>query len=302
MIYSNHEQLIAAARARTQEMRVVGVIAADDDHTLEAVSAAYQAGVVRPRLFGNAARIRQKLAGLGLSPEQFDITAAESPEDAARLAAYAARDGEVHLLMKGGIATGKMLRVLFEPETKFRRGSLISHLSIVQVDTYHKLFGITDTAINVYPSLEQKADLISNAVEAMTRMGFDQPKVAVLAASEDVSSKIVETVEARALQEMNERGEIGGCVVEGPLSFDLAMDPEAATIKKCTGVVPGDADLLLAPNIAAGNILIKCLRVCAKAHTAGFVAGGRVPIALSSRAASAEDKLLPISLAAAATF
>jgi phosphate butyryltransferase len=164
------------------------------------------------------------------------------------------------------------------------------------------MFALTDVAITVYPTLEQKVGIIKNAVTTMLAMDFDEPKVAALAASEEVSPKIIETVEARELQEMNRRGEITRCVVDGPLSFDLAMDPESAVIKKVESkVVGGDADLLVAPNIAAGNILVKSLRVCARGRSAGLVVGGRVPIALSSRAAAASDKYLPLVLAAAAS-
>ena len=171
---------------------------------------------------------------------------------------------------------------------------------MVEVPAYHKLLAITDAAINIRPNLQQKRAIIDNAVEAMRRMGFDPPKVAVLAATEEVNPKMPETLDAAALQRMNRDGEITGCVVEGPLSYDLAVSKESAAIKGISSAVCGDADLLLAPDIAAGNILLKALRYSAGVRTASVVIGGRVPVVLTSRAADAADKYWPVILAASA--
>jgi phosphate butyryltransferase len=302
MKYATHEQLAKQVREKARAKATAGVIAAADEHTLEAALEAVKQQYVQAVLFGDAKRIKDLLQKLGESPDAFEIISADSPAEAARKAGIAARDGRVQFLMKGGIPTSVMLRALFDAEVKFRTGRLITHMSIVHIPTYHKLIAVTDVAITVYPTLEQKVDILNNAVDAMLAMGFDNPKVAALAASEEVSPKITETVEARELQEMNRAGRIENCIVEGPLSFDLALDPESAALKHVESGVAGDPDLLLVPNLAAGNILIKCLRVCAKARIAGLVVGGSVPIALSSRAAASADKFLPVVLAAAAAF
>lgn len=301
MIYTSHEQLAEQVRSAGKPTRIVGVIAAQDLHALEAVIAAAKQKIVTPVLFGDKNAIHASLKSLGEKPDAFEIVQADTPEEASRLAGIAAYEKRVHFLMKGGIPTAKMLRALFNEDTHFRTGHLISHMALVQAPGYHKLFAITDTSITVYPTLEQKAQLIRNSVGILLKMGFDTPKVAALAASEDVSPKIIETVEANELKLMNQRGEIADCVIDGPLSLDLAMSPESAKIKKCASEVAGNADLLLAPNIAAGNILIKSLRVFGQGRIAGLVIGGRVPITLSSRAAAAEDKFLPLVLAASAT-
>ena len=301
MIYTNHEQLADHVRSTGKPPLSVGVIAAHDPHALEAVLEAARRNIVRPVLFGDASAVADGLRALGEQPDAFEIVHADSPEEAARLAGIAAHEKRVHFLMKGGISTGKMLRALFSGETHFRTGNLISHMALVQTPDYPKLFAVTDTTITVYPTLEQKAQLIRSSVDTLLKMGFDTPKVAALAASEDIDPKIAESVEADELKRMNQSGAIKNCIVEGPLSLDLAMSRASAEIKKCDSEVAGNADLLLVPNLAAGNILIKSLRVFGRGRIAGLVIGGRVPVALSSRAAAADDKYLPLVLAASAT-
>ncbi|MDR2573718.1 MAG: hypothetical protein LBC94_05150 [Desulfovibrio sp.] len=300
MKYVNHEQLAAHVREKGQGGLTAGIIAADNEHTLEAVLDAVGKGYIQAVLFGNSRRIKEMLSDLDASAGDFEIVDADTPEEAARQAGTAARDGRVQFLMKGGIPTPQMFRALFDAEIQFRIGRLITHVAFVQAPFYHKLLVVTDVAITVYPTLEQKASILNNAVSTMLAMGFDKPKVAALAASEEVSPKIIESVEARELQKMSRDGRIGNCIVEGPLSLDIALDPDSAGLKNVESQVAGDADLLLVPNIAAGNILIKSLRVCAKGRIAGLVVGGSVPIALSSRAAASSDKFLPLVLAAAA--
>ena len=161
--------------------------------------------------------------------------------------------------------------------------------------------GITDSALNIHPDLAQKKGMIVNAVGAMLRMGFDEPKVAVLAAVEQVNPKMPETLDAAELKRLNEAGEIAGCVIEGPISYDLAICKESAALKGYASPVCGEVDLMVAPDIAAANILLKALRYSAEASSAGFVVGGSVPLVLTSRAAEVGSKYLPILLAAAAS-
>lgn len=301
MVYKSHEQLADKVRSDSAGPRIVGVIAADDDHTLEAVLAGVKAQIITPKLYGSKNGITEKLKIKDVNPADFEIIDVETPEDCAFQAGIAAKEGRVHFLMKGGISSGKMMRALFNKETGFRVGNLISHMALGAIPNYHKLLAITDSAITVYPTLEQKAGLIKNAVATLTNMGFDTPKVAVLAAAEDVDPKITETVEARALQEMYEKAEITNCIVEGPLSLDLSVDVKSAEAKNFSSKIAGDADLLVCPNIAAGNILLKSLRCFAKTRIAGLVVGGRVPLTLTSRGGSSDEKFLPLVLAAAAT-
>ena len=301
MIYKNFDQLIERVRAGKNEKKIVAVMAAEDSHTLEAVCQAAKVGVVEALLIGDIAKIRKQLELLNECPGDYTLVHAESKEDVVVKAAQLVNDGHAHFLMKGLIQTGDMMKTLLSEKCGFRTDTQMSHLGIVQIPNYHKLIGITDSALNVYPDLQQKKSMLINAVHAMLRMGFDTPKVAVLAAVEQVNSKMPETIDADALKKMNVAGEIFGCIVEGPISYDLAISKESAELKGYESPVCGDVDLMVAPNIAAANILLKALRYSAEASSAGFVVGGKVPLVLTSRAAEVGSKYLPIVLAAAAS-
>jgi phosphate butyryltransferase len=300
MIYKNFDQLIERVRAGKQEKKVVAVMAAEDSHTLEAVCQAARVGVVEPLLIGNKAKILRQLELLGERPGDYTLIHAETTEAVVIKAAQSVNAGQAHFLMKGLIQTGDMMKILLSEQCGFRTATQMSHLGILQIPNYHKLIGITDSALNVYPDLQQKRGMVINAVNTMLRMGFDRPKVAILAAVEQVNPKMPETLDADALKRMNAAGDIPGCIVEGPISYDLAICKESAELKGFKSPVCGDVDLLVAPNIAAANILLKALRYSAEASSAGIVVGGKVPLVLTSRAAEAGSKYLPIVLAAAA--
>lgn len=301
MIYKNFDQLIERVQADKHEKKIVAVMAAEDSHTLEAVCQAARVGAVAPLLIGDKATMRSQLEELGERPSDYTLVHAETREDVVVKAAQLVNSGEAHFLMKGLIQTSEMMKTLLSDKCGFRTDFQMSHLGIVDIPNYHKLVGITDSALNIYPDLDQKKAMIKNAVGAMLRMGFDAPKVAVLAAVEQVNKKMPETLDAAALKEMNASGEISGCIVEGPISYDLAISRESAELKGFESPVCGDVDLLVAPNIAAANILLKALRYSAEASSAGFVVGGKVPLVLTSRAAEAGSKYLPLVLAAAAS-
>ncbi|QDR81200.1 phosphate acyltransferase [Sporomusa termitida] len=302
MIYRNFDQLMELVRSNQKKKRTVAVVAAQDSHTLEAVSLAVKAEIVNPVLIGHKEQIKGHLAILDENPSDYTVIHTETAEEAAYTAAGLVQTGQADFLMKGLIQTSSLMRVLLSDKAGFRTGSLISHLGFVQIPNYHKLMGITDVALNIYPDLNQKKAILENAVATMSRMGFDTPNVAVLAASEDINPKIPETVDAAELKRLNQAGSLSGCIVEGPVSYDLAISKEAAEIKGIDSKVCGDADLLVLPNLAAGNILYKALRYSAGARTAGMVIGGKVPIVLTSRAAEVDGKFLPLVLAASATY
>jgi phosphate butyryltransferase len=301
MIYRNFDQLLERVCAGKHEKKVVAVMAAEDSHTLEAVCQAARVGAVEPLLIGDKLKMRRQLELLGECPADYALVHAETAADVVYKAAQLVNDGEAHFLMKGLIPTGEMMKHLLSERCGFRTEMQMSHLGLVQIPNYHKLIGITDSALLVYPDLQQKKSMVINAVNAMLRMGFDPPKVAVLAAVEQVNPKMPETLDAEALRQMNAAGEIAGCIVAGPISYDLAISRESAELKGYDSPVCGDVDLLVAPNIAAANILLKALRYSAAASSAGFVVGGRVPLVLTSRAAEVGSKYLPIVLAAAAS-
>ena len=300
MTYATFEQLESQVFKKAKKRRVA-VVEAADTHVLEAVRHAVEVGLVEPLLFGKRAEVEAKLAAMDLDITAWEIVDSPEPAISALQAGIAVKEGRADFILKGLIATGQLLKGLFKEETGFRTGRLISHMNIVQLRTYPKLLALCDAAINIAPTLEQKKDILQNAVDALTRMGITQPKVAVLASAETVNEKMPESVDADALKRMNEQGEITGCVVEGPISYDLAVCKESAETKGYDSPVAGDADLLVCPNIVTANVLIKCLRHSAEALTAGIVIGGRVPVVLNSRAASAEDKYRTMILAASAT-
>ena len=300
MTYATFEQLESQVFKKAKKRRVA-VVEAADTHVLEAVRHAVEVGLVEPLLFGKRTEVEAKLAAMDLDITAWEIVDSPDPANSALQAGIAVKEGRADFILKGLIATGQLLKGLFKEETGFRTGRLISHMNIVQLRTYPKLLALCDAAINIAPTLEQKKDILQNAVDALTRMGITQPKVAVLASAETVNEKMPESVDAAALKRMNEQGEITGCLVEGPISYDLAVCKESAETKGYESPVAGDADLLVCPNIVTANVLIKCLRHSAEALTAGIVIGGRVPVVLNSRAASAEDKYRTMILAASAT-
>lgn len=303
MQYATMEALEEHVFSRTKgQKKVVAVVEAVEDHVLGAVRDAMAKGLVSAMLYGRQQTMVEQLQAMGENPGHYTLIHTETPEQSALLAGIATHEGRADFILKGLIPTGVLLKNLFREETGFRVGKLISHMNIVQIPTYHKLLALCDAAINVRPTLEQKGHILRNAVTTLHRMGMETPKVAVLASSETVSEKMPETQDAAALKAMNEAGEIPGCLVEGPISYDLAVCRESAAIKGYESPVAGDADLLVCPDIVSANVLIKCLRHSANALTAGIVVGGRVPVVLNSRAASAADKYRTMVLAASASL
>lgn len=289
----NFEQLKEMLKAMPVK-RKVAVVPAQDEHTLEAISHAYKDGMVEPVLIGDEQKIREILAQIGTDADKMTIIHVEDPTEAIQKAADMARDGEVDCIMKGKTETGALMKVLVNRERGIRKNDTMSLLAFMESPNYHKVFAITDVGLLTYPSKEQKKAAIQNAVEAFHALGVEQPKVAILAAVEKVNPKMKETVEAA---EIKEEG-VDGCIIEGPISYDLAMDPASAPIKGYVSPVAGDADLLVVPDIVSGNIAAKTITVIGGGRTGGVVLGAKVPVLLVSRAASADDKYMSIVIAA----
>ena len=281
----NFEQLKEMLKAMPVK-RKVAVVPAQDEHTLEAISHAYRDGMVEPVLIGDEPKIREILAQIGTDADKMTIIHVEDPTEAIQKAADMARDGEVDCIMKGKTETGALMKVLVNRERGIRKNDTMSLLAFMESPNYHKVFAITDVGLLTYPSKDQKKAAIQNAVEAFHALGVEQPKVAILAAVEKVNPKMKETVEAA---EIKEEG-VEGCIIEGPISYDLAMDPASAPIKGYVSPVAGDADLLVVPDIVSGNIAAKTITVIGGGRTGGVVLGAKVPVLLVSRAASADDK------------
>ena len=276
--------------------RTLAVAAAHDKHTLKAVLTASDSFNVRFILTGDRKKIQSLSSELGYLPDDDSIIDAKNDKECAETAVYLIKQGKAGALMKGLLDTGILLKAVLNKDSGIRDSGTLSHLAILETPGYHKLIGITDGGMIPYPSLPQKADIVRNAVKFYKRIGYQNPKIAALCASESVNPKISETVEAAALQEMCSNGELGNCVLEGPLSFDIAINKESADVKGFVSEISGETDILLVPSITVGNVLAKGLIYCAGAKMAGIILGANAPIVLTSRGASAEEKLLSIML------
>lgn len=298
MQYKNFEQIVDRVKGRGHTP-IMAVAAAADEHTLQAALHARSQGVCDPILVGDEAQIQAILLQLGESVDASRVIQAADVVEAADKAVALVRDGRADFLMKGALDTKVILKAVVNKETGLGTGKLMTHIAAFEIPTYHKLLVVTDGGMVPYPDLEQKAGIIRNAVEVERLWGIENPKVGVVTCVEKVNPKMPETVDARALREMNERGEISGCVIEGPISYDCAMVKEIADIKGFDSPVAGDADILIAPNIHVGNIMGKMLTCTAGAKMAGFICGAKCPIVLTSRGSTAEEKFLSILMSAA---
>ena len=263
---------------------------------LAAALDAAKEGLIAPLLVGPAAKIAAVAKAGNLDLGGAKVVDVEDDAAAARAVALV-REGQAELLMKGSLHTDELLSAVVARETGLRTGRRLSHVFVMDVPTYHKVLIVTDGAINIAPTLDEKADICQNAIDLARSFGVERPKVAILAAVETVTLKMPATIDAAALCKMAERGQITGGVLDGPLAFDNAISAEAAKVKKITSPVAGDPDILLAPDLEAGNMLAKQLSFLANADSAGLVVGARVPIILTSRADSVRSKVASCAVA-----
>lgn len=295
-MFRNFDEVVAAVKQRETE-RTVAIAGAHDAPVIEAALRAQQQGIAVPILVGNAGKIKDILRSFDRSPSDYNIVDSEENREA-QAAVNLVKDGSANVLMKGLIETRDMLHPVVAKENNLRTGKLMSHVVFFSnVPNYHKLLVASDGGMVMYPTLEEKVGIIENAVEAMRKMGYKQPRVAALAAIEKVNPRMRATVEAAELKRMNREGLIQHCIVEGPLSYDVAMDKAIAHHKGVDCEYCGDFDALIVPDIDSGNILGKCLIVTAKAEMGGVIMGAKVPIVLTSRGSSAEEKFFSIAVA-----
>jgi phosphotransacetylase len=254
-------------------------------------------GLIVPLLVGPAAKIQEVAQAAGVGLDGVEIVDAPHSHAAAAKAVDLVRLGRAELLMKGSLHTDELLGAVVAKETGLRTGRRISHVFIMDVPTYHKVLVVTDAAINIAPTLEDKVDTCQNAIDLARSLGVQTPKVAILGAVETVTSKMPATIDAAALCKMSQRGQIRGGLLDGPLAFDNAISKEAAKTKGIDSEVAGDPDILLVPDLEAGNILAKQLSFLANADSAGLVLGARVPIVLTSRADSVRSRIASCAVA-----
>ncbi len=268
-----------------------------EETALRGAIEAAEAGLIDPTLVGPAHRISQIAAQIGIDLGPYRLVDAEHSHAAAAKSVELIRAGEADVLMKGSLHTDELLAAVVSKTSGLRTERRISHVFVMDVPTYHKVLLITDAAINIAPDLDAKRDICQNAIELAHTLGIEVPKVAILSAVETVRAKITSTIEAAALCKMAERGQITGAVLDGPLALDNAISKEAAETKGIRSEVAGDADILLAPDLEAGNILAKQLSFLAQADAAGIVLGARVPIVLTSRADNVRSRMASCAVA-----
>jgi phosphotransacetylase len=269
---------------------------------LEGALQAAAQGLITPILVGPVGRIREIAASASVDLGNVEIIDTPHSHASATSAVQLVREGGAQLLMKGSLHTDELLGAVVARETGLRTGRRLSHAFIMDVPTYHKVLIVTDAAINIAPTLEEKADICQNAIELGHSLGVAQPKVAVLAAVETVTSKMPATIDAAALCKMADRGQITGGLLDGPLAFDNAISKDAARTKGITSEVAGDPDILLAPDLEAANILAKLLTFLANSDSAGLVLGAKVPIILTSRADSVRARIASCGVAVLAAY
>ncbi|WP_038360228.1 phosphate acetyltransferase [Bosea sp. 117] len=293
---SKYDRLIAAARAAEPAQTVVAHPC--DETSLRGAVEAAEAGLIVPILVGPEAKIRSVAETHGLDLTGCTIVDAPHSHAAAAQAVALIREGRGELLMKGSLHTDELMREVTASATGLRTERRISHVFVMDVPGHAETLFITDAAVNIFPDLDAKRDIVQNAIDLWAGIGLGEPKVAILSAVETVTTKIPSTIEAAALCKMSERGQITGGLVDGPLAFDNAIDPAAAAIKGIVSPVAGHAQILVVPDLEAGNMLAKNLTFLSHADAAGIVLGARVPIILTSRADSVRTRLASCAVAA----
>jgi phosphate butyryltransferase len=290
------EELLNLAKAK--EKKTIAVAAAHDKEVLEAVMEAVTLGIVEAVLVGDKAKIFSIAKEESFCIENIEIIDEADVRKAADKAAQLVASGKAHYLMKGMMNTSDLLKAVLNKEVGLKKQELLSHVMVYDVSSYHKLLLLTDGGMVSYPELKDKVHIINNAVKVAKALEIDNPKVAPICAVEVVNTSMQATVDAAVLSQMNKRGQIRGCLIDGPLALDNAISKVAAEQKGIISEVAGDADILLVPNIESGNFLGKSLTYFAKAENAGVIVGAKCPVVLVSRADSAKSKLYSIALGA----
>lgn len=292
----NFEFLFEKAKQGVKKRIIVA--AAEDDNVLLSIKDAVEHNIIEPIFVGNKAKINKISEEIGFDVNKYAIIEENNSAKSAQIAVSEIRNGNADILMKGMVQTSDFLRAILNKESGLRNSDLLSHIGFFEMPAYHKIIALTDAAQNIAPDFNEKIAIIKNAVDMFHHLGNTNPKVAILTAVESVNPKMQATVDAAMLTMMNKRGQIKGCVIDGPLAFDNAISKEAAEHKGIISEVAGESDILVAPDIEAGNILYKSFTFFGKGTVAAVVLGAKVPIVLTSRSDSDRSKLSSIALAA----
>ena len=292
----NFDDLLS--KLKVAEKKTLAVAVAQDEPVLEAVKAAKYKGIADAILVGDKAKIEEVATKIDMDLTEFEIIHEEDVKKAALKAIELVSSGAADMVMKGLVDTATFLRSVLNKEVGLRTGKLMSHVSVFEIEGIDRLILLTDAAFNTYPDLKQKVQIINNSVMVAKACGIENPKVAPICAVEVVNPDMPATVDAALLSKMSDRGQIKGCIVDGPLALDNAISEEAAHHKGVTGLVAGKADILLLPNIDVANVMYKSLTYTAPTKNGGILVGTSAPVILTSRADSFETKVNSIALAA----
>jgi phosphate butyryltransferase len=302
MAITNFEDMLA--EAKTQGPKTVVAVGAAQDSVLEALSSAERRGIAQSILIGSQTAIQNAARAIEADLSSMHVIDEPNMEEAARIAMSLVSQGEAQIAMKGNVETALFLRAALDRKTGLRTGRLLSHVAVFDMVSLGRLLLISDAGVNIAPNLEQKAKITQNAIDVARGLGIAQPRVAVLASTENVNPRIPANVDAAALAKMADRRQITGALVDGPLALDNAISLDAAIDKEINSPVAGRADLLILPDIEAANVLVKAITYFARHPMAGIVVGARVPLVLPSRADRAESKFrsLAMGVALSATY
>ena len=286
-------------KTQNKAIKTIAVAAAGDYHVLLAIKEAVEQNIILPILIGDVKLIKEIALSIDFNVSDIELINCERESSHSAIEAVRLiREGRADILMKGLVPTGDLMRAVLDKENGLRKSQVLSHVAFFQSPYYHKLLCVTDAAMNIAPDFQTKVDILNNAVEACTRLGITLPKVAVAAAVEQVNPKMEATLHASMLKDMNLKNEIADCIVDGPFAIDIAVNKNAASHKNIVSEVAGDADIILAPDIEAGNMFYKALNFLGGAQSASVIMGASAPIVLTSRSDDATTKFYSIVLAA----
>ena len=295
--HSLFESLIRASESR--KPFPTAVVWPCSDVSLAGAMEAAVAGIIHPLLVGPEKELTALAASLGFNRDSFEVIDVATEDAAAAKAVDLCRTGHAAALMKGSLHTDMLMHAALQKEAGLRTNRRFSHVFVLEAPLYERPLFISDAAINIYPTLEEKVDIAQNVINLAHVLGVPEPRVAILSAVETVNPKIASTLDAAALCKMSDRGQIEGAIIDGPLAFDTAVNAEAARVKNLKSAVAGLADILLVPDLESGNMLAKQLEYLGGARLAGIVLGARVPIILTSRADSSESRVASCAIASA---
>lgn len=282
--------------AKERGPKIIAVAVAQDVEVLSAVNGAKEMGIAEAILVGDKDEIAAAAKKCGVDINKFEVLDIKDKSEACRKAVELVSTGKAHIVMKGLVDTSIILKAVLDEKIGLRTGNVLSHVAVFDVPGYDRLFYVTDAAMNIAPDLQQKKQIIENALQVANALGNNEPKVAMLAAVEKVNPKMQATLDAAEIVRMNEAGELKGCVVGGPFALDNAISVEASKHKGINHPVAGYADILMVPVIEAGNMLYKSMVFFARAKNAGIIVGAKAPVVLTSRADSDEAKLNSIAI------